>query len=64
MTPEERATARQECFRKRAYTDERIARRALRNAIERGFSDMHVYTCPHCGQYHLGHVPRGGAPAA
>lgn len=57
MTPEELGRARQECFRKKAYSTDALARRGLRNAIARGFADLHVYQCPHCAQYHLGHRP-------
>lgn len=33
----------------------RVARRALHRALKRG-EELHIYLCPECGKWHIGHV--------
>lgn len=47
---------------KRVYDSEkdRRALKHIRSLRRRGFENLHVYQCPNCGRWHVGHLP--GAP--
>lgn len=48
------------CHRKRAYSDQKDAVRALDRMRREGKDDgrLGVYGCTSCGQYHVGHNSR------
>jgi len=47
------------CTRKKAYPDEKMARKvAGRMRAEKG-ADVVVYACTRCGRYHIGRASRG-----
>lgn len=52
------------CWRKRYYhtviAAETHRRALLRRGLARDPMRLHVYQCPHCGRYHIGHASRGG----
>lgn len=41
------------CVRKKAYPDEKMARRVASRAFELRGDRLHVYPCHHCGRYHM-----------
>lgn len=57
---------RRSCEGKRRHPDKNAANRAAygtgrHNAATRmAPGDMHAYHCPHCGFWHVGHVPGSG----
>ncbi len=46
-----------QCWRKRPYSTKKDAKGAARS-IEQRAGRLHVYRCPHCGSWHIGHRPR------
>lgn len=59
-----RAKRRSECRRKRAYPTWAEAMTAVRGTHRKNLraetlgpqgDPLHVYLCPHCGSYHIGH---------
>ncbi len=59
----ENAHVQQSCTRKKAYPDEKFAKRVARNMREERGADVVAYGCRHCGRYHIGRAPSkyGGA---
>lgn len=51
------ADVRQACTRKKAYPDEKFAKRVARNMRDERGADVVAYGCPHCGRYHVGRAP-------
>jgi hypothetical protein len=47
-----------QCERKKAYTTIGEAMRATRGRERDGVQGLSVYSCPHCGAFHLTKVPR------
>lgn len=47
-----------ECGRKVAYHTWVDARQAMYALPDDGKGRMSVYECPHCGEYHIGHIER------
>ena len=46
-----------QCTRKRPYTSIKQATNTMRK-YNGNKKDVHVYECPHCYQYHIGHKPQ------
>jgi hypothetical protein len=46
------------CFRKKAYPDEKLARRVASQIRSAHGANVIAYGCPHCGRFHVGHAPR------
>lgn len=49
------ADPRRACNRKKAYTDEKLAKRVAAKVREKSGDDVVAYGCTLCGQYHIGH---------
>lgn len=49
---------RAECIRKIGYRSRKEAHAARRRLEGRGESGLHVYACPHCGRFHVGHCKK------
>lgn len=45
----------QHCFGKRAWMTRSAAKQSVRRLKRKGSNGMHVYVCPTCGYYHVGH---------
>jgi len=45
------------CNRKKAYPDEKFAKRVARQMREERGADVVAYACTRCGRYHIGRSP-------
>jgi hypothetical protein len=55
------ATRARACDGKRRHRTRGAARAAVRNLTARGARRIAEYRCPHCGAYHIGHLPYDAA---
>ena len=58
-TDYERADVRQSCTRKKAYPDEKFAKRVARQMRDERGANVRAYGCRHCGAFHIGRSPDG-----
>lgn len=58
----ERADVSWSCTRKKAYSNEKFAKTVAREMRSERGADVLVYTCDHCGQYHIGRAPGASSP--
>lgn len=45
------------CARKKAYPDEKLARRVAARMREEKGADVVAYMCTRCGRFHIGRAP-------
>lgn len=45
------------CTRKKAYQDEKFAKKVAAQLRRERDADVVVYGCTHCGSYHIGRAP-------
>lgn len=51
-------TYEKSCATKTRYPSRRVARKGRRYASGLGQRHLHIYRCPYCFWFHLGHMPK------